>query len=277
MIEKDLLERVYFDVFEGEKTEGFKIGFNDLDDILSNVPKGSLITIGGRPAIGKTTLITSIIENIVKSGKRILLISLKDSRIKITTKFLKQFAEIKYPINNIRYLKADEAIKLTEVFNDLFSYDICIDDSANTIDKIEETIKDIKADYIFIDDLQSIKTNDNKFRIEEMNRIVLRFKEIAKEYDAYIILSSQLSRNVEKRNSHYPSLCDIKETDNLEYVSDLILFLYREDYYNLEDTENRNNAEICIAKNNYGANCSINLIFEPSIPKFYSKENINVF
>ena len=125
-----------------------------------------------------------------------------------------------------------------------------------TINELESVIKEIKPEYIFIDEIQQFRPQKDL----PLDDIVLKIKELTQKYNLCTFILSQISRAVEKRTDKRPLLVDIKNTTQLEEISDLVAVIYREEYYNLESENNP--AEIIIRKNSYGPICSFNLIFD---------------
>lgn len=270
MIDKEILTKTFNRITE-EKTDLLSTEFKNLDDILSGVEKGSLITIGARPAMGKTSLMTSILCNFLKSDKKCLLFCLELSTDQYMKRLIAQVAEIdlfKLNNNNLDGKKKDEIKSALDVIS---SYNLSIFDEMYEIDKIIEKIKIEQPDYVFIDYLQLLNTAEQKQRSEEITDIMIELKKIAKENKCIIFILSQLSRAVESRCNKRPILSDLRESSAIADISDVVMFIYRDEYYSSreeESTLNKSEAEIIIAKNKMGAIGSINLLFKSPIAKF---------
>lgn len=260
-----------FNQITQEKIAPLITGFRDLDCILSGIEKGNLITIGARPAMGKTSLMTSILYNLLKSNKKCLLFSLEITLSQYIKRLIAQVGEIDiYDIlNNKRINEIKNALDIISCFN------LSIFDDTYKIDEIREKIEIEKPDYVFIDYLQLLDTAKNlQQHSEEITNIMIELKKIAKENKCIIFILSQLSRAVERRCNRRPILSDFIECSDIENISDVVMFIYREKYYKSYDSEdeyalNKDEAEIIIAKNKMGAIGTIKLLFKSSIAKFF--------
>ena len=128
-----------------------------------------------------------------------------------------------------------------------------------------------KLGLIVIDYLQLMEGGGNEERTQQVSAISRGLKGIARELNVPIIALSQLSRAVEQRNTKKPMLSDLRESGSIEQDADIVMFIYREDYYDQEETENKGNAEIIIAKHRNGPTGSVDLLFQPNITKFKNK------
>ena len=223
-------------------------GFEEFNIFLKEFDEeNSIITIASRPAVGKTSFAITISNHLLKQNKKVLYISLSDSKNIIEKKFVKNFC--KKPYADIEEYK--------NAIIDLKNSNLSILTKSNlTIDELESVIKEIKPEYIFIDEIQQFRPQ-KEFPLDD---IVLKIKELTQKYNLCTFILSQISRAVEKRTDKRPLLVDIKNTTQLEEISDLVAVIYREEYYNLESENNL--AEIIIRKNNYGPIGSFNLIFD---------------
>lgn len=251
--------------------ELFITGFRDIDNTIVGIPKGTLITVGGRPAMGKTTFLMSILEMALKNNKKCLYFSFAVSKETFIRKLLIQMAELNSIIIRLGNISDIEKEKLSQSMKDLKNCDFELSCEISSIEDIEEKISSYKPDYVFIDYIQLIKVNSKKGLQSEIQYIFQQLKKIATEYACHIFIASQLSRNVEYRTDKRPLLCDLRESGVIEEVSDVVLFIYREEYYqNFEEQDTNNYAEIIIPKNNCGLNGTIYLNFKKQIPKFSS-------
>lgn len=272
MIDKEILTKTFNRITE-EKTDLFCTGFKDLDGILSGVEKGSLITIGARPSMGKTSLMTSILYNLLKSDKKCLLFSLEMSVSQYIKRLIAQVAEIDLfrLHNNKKNLEGKKKDEIKSALDVISGYNLSIFDDMYEIDKIIEKIKIEKPDYVFIDYLQLLNTAEQKQRSEEITDIMIELKKIAKENKCIIFILSQLSRAVESRRNKRPMLSDLRESSAIAGISDVVMFIYRDEYYSYKEndhTRNLDEAEIIIAKNKIGATGTIILLFRSPIAKF---------
>lgn len=271
MYNNEILEKAYQNIVNKRKSE-FETGFVDLDNVLSGVEKGALITIGARPAMGKTAFATSILEHLIKTDKRALFFTFEHSKMMFVTKLLTQIAEL--PVIKTRYgeLSEKEIEILLNAKEFLANADLEVVAKFMTVDEIVKTIEESNAEYIFIDSLEEIKIDSKKHKVKEFENIVEKLKAVAVQKGIYIFLTLQLPRTLEKRKDKHPLLSDIGEPAALVNLSDVVMFLYRPEYYNAEEEYYRGKAEIIISKNDFGNRVSLSLKFRSKIPKFYTAE-----
>lgn len=283
MIKKEVLEKVCEDIFE-EKPPVLQTGFKDLDIILSGVENSSIITIGARPAMGKSSFATNIMLNLLEQNKKCLFFSLELSEEEIIKRLLSQIGEVdahllKMPNEISKREKNVE--KIAEALNKLTEYDLTISDNSHSTDEIKEQIEQVKPEFVFIDYLQLIDVPPKKPRSESFEKVMRDLKKIAKDNNCIIFITSQLSRALESRMDKRPLLSDLRVSGAIENISDVVMFIYREDYYNSccdEDyVMNKGTAEIIVAKNKYGTMATIRLLFRSSIMKFLEPESYDVF
>ena len=279
MLDKVLLQDVWGDLENQNKTF-FKTGFEDLDCILGiQEQKGALITVGARPAMGKTTFMLSIMENILLKNKRCLYFSLEMSKEQLITRLLFQIAEISFIKSKMNNMDEKDWEKLSAAMNNLLMWDLKIDDnSILKTEEIETAIKEQQPDVVFIDYLQLMEGKRKQDRCIQIEEIIKDLKRIAKENGVVIIIASQLSRAVENRCDKRPLLSDLRDSGAIESISDVVIFLYRDDYYNFREDDAirpKGETEVIIAKNKFGARGSINLTFKSNIPKFYQVRGAN--
>ena len=282
MIDKEIITKTFNQITE-EKTDSLVTGFQDLDCILSGVEKGNLITIGARPAMGKTSLMTSILYTLLKADKKCLLFSLEMSLSRYIKRLIAQVCEIDlYSLNNIDIFDNKRINKIKTALDIISCFNLSIFDDAYKIDEIREKIEIEKPEYVFIDYIQLLDTVKKRQRSEEITNIMIELKKIAKENNCIIFILSQLSRAVESRCDKRPMLSDLGECGDIENISDVVMFIYRDEYYRSYDSEkdyaqNKGEAEIIIDKNKMGATVTIKLIFKSPIAKFCESIIDNTF
>lgn len=276
MIDKKLIEEVVEDMKNYNKPPIFETGFLDLDNLLRLRNKGALITIGARPAMGKTSFMLNILENQLKQNKKCILFSLEMSKKQVIYRLLCSNSEIDSFKIRRGYMLDKDWEKIGKSTLEITRWDLLINDkSCISIEEIEEYIKEVKPDSVFIDYLQLINLSKKKDRNAEIDDIMQNLKRIADENNIVIFVSSQLSRAPEQRNDHRPVLSDLRDSGAIEYISDIVLFIYRDGYYNYTDAENSDNTEVAqviIAKNEFGPSGIANLMFDKSITKFSNRE-----
>ncbi len=283
---------------------GLKTSLKDFDKKIGGLHNSDLIIIAGRPSMGKTAFATNIAFNIAKTHEKnvlakkpdakgkVLFFSLEMSSEQLATRILSESSEI--PSEKIRTgnINKSDFSKLLNSSEYLSNLSLFIDDSpALTVSSIRTRARRVKRkhglDLIFIDYLQlissqSINPNDN--RVKEVSDITRGLKALAKELNIPVIALSQLSRKVEDREEKRPQLSDLRESGAIEQDADLVVFLYREEYYlaRSEPTEGtekhkiwmnkmneiHNVAEAIIAKHRHGPISKVKLHFNPSSTKF---------
>lgn len=257
---------------------GTASGFYDLDSMTAGFNSGDLIILAARPAMGKTAFATAIAHHIAaKEGKASVIFSLEMSKEQIAQRMLS--SEAKIDSNRLRSgdLSEDEFTRITECLGTLSELPIYIDDSANiTVSSIRTELRRLQSEkkldigVVVIDYLQLMEgSGDN--RVQELSKITRSLKLLAKDCKVPIIVLSQLNRGVEGRNNKRPMMADLRESGSIEQDSDLILMLYRDEYYN-PDTPDRGVAELIIAKHRNGATGTVKLLFKPEFTQFVNME-----
>ena len=266
MIDKEILDKTFKQITE-ENRNALATGFQDLDILLSGVEKGNLITIGARPAMGKTAFILSIMSNLLKQNKKCLLFSLEMSTSQIIKRLIAILGEIGLiTMNHNKLLDDSQKSKIEYILTAISYLNLTICDDIYTIEGIRNKIAEERPEYVFIDYLQLMETPRKKQRSEAITNIMLDLKQIAKENNCIIFISSQLSRALESR-------CDKRP---------MLLLIYRDEYYKacVDDEDyalNKGKAEIIVAKNKMGATAIIELLFRSPIAKFLEPIQYDLF
>lgn len=280
----ELLQTVFTELqekFYKKSLPGLITGFYDFDTLTQGLQKSDLIILAGRPSMGKTAFALSIAINISKRYKLpILFFSLEMSKEQLMYRLLVHETSIsnqKLKTGNLFTKDWDHIIKTIQIFSRLpFFID---DNSTISINEIRLKIKKIMFEYnqvglIVIDYLQLMQNVDSKSqnRVQELSFITRSLKSIAREFQVPIIALSQLSRNVENRTNKRPILSDLRESGSIEQDADLVLMLYREDYYK-NRTTNISLTEIILAKHRNGSIGSFQLLFENMYNRFINYRN----
>ena len=252
---------------------GIPSGFSDLDELTDGFQPADLILLAARPSMGKTAFALNIAANAALTGISVALFSFEMSKAALARRLLVSQARLDSAKLQNGSLTADEFTELLAAADELSKLKIYIGDSADTsIAQLRSNARRLKlehdVDLIIIDYLQ-LMTGNGENRQQEISAISRSLKALARELDVPIIALSQLSRNAELRADKRPLLSDLRESGALEQDADLVLFLYREDYYD-HDTAAPNVAELIIAKNRNGATRSLNLYFDRSTQRFES-------
>lgn len=262
------------------KCTGLQTGFYDLDAYTGGFQKNNLIILAARPSMGKTALALDIIvgatKKILQKESNIVFFSLEMSKEQITKRICS--SEMKISNDKFKLLTFDsrDAEKMEYSIQSLekISNKIYIDDTAavNTryIYSKCHTLRaksDCEIGLIVIDYLQLMTGNKSSTRQEEISGISRELKNIAKEFQCPVLALSQLSRACEQRADHRPMLSDLRESGAIEQDADIVMFLYRDDYY-FPETERKNQAELIIAKQRDGATGTIYLRFLNDLTTF---------
>ena len=260
---------------------GISSGFYDLDSFTQGFQKSDLIIIAGRPSMGKTALSLNIGLNIVKDLKvPVIFFSLEMSKEQLVYRLLTQETKINSNRLKTGNLYQDDWLKLNPIIQNLAALPLFIDDTANpSIQDIRAKIKKIifeqmQIGLIIIDYLQLMQNSQvpSSNRTQELSQITRSLKNLAREFEIPVIALSQLSRSVENRTNKRPILSDLRESGSIEQDADLVLMLYRDNYYHADTTipNNQKNdlVELIIAKQRNGPIGTVELEFNSKLTKF---------
>lgn len=257
--------------------EGVTTGFADLNKITNGLHKSDLILLAARPSMGKTALALNIAANAARAGKVVALFSLEMSKTQLGNRLLSTMSGVDSMSLNTGNLSDEDMRELIDALARMEQYKIFIDDTAGmTLLEMRSKARRIKhehgLDLMVIDYLQLMQGGRSRLseqnRQQEISEISRSLKALARELDVPILALSQLSRNVEMRAEKKPQLSDLRESGSLEQDADMVMFLYRDEYYNRDDTNNQNLAELILAKNRNGPTTSIRLQFQKEIMRF---------
>ena len=258
----------------GTSIPGIPVDFYDLDAMTNGFQRSDLIILAGRPSMGKTSMVLNLTKNVAQSqGLPVCIFSLEMSKEQLTYRLLSMEIGIESGRLRSGRLRDDEWPILTEGMDILKKCPIFIDDKPNlSVLEMRSLCRRLIAEQgkelgmIIIDYLQLMEgTTDN--RVQELSRITRGLKAMARELNVPVVALSQLSRGVESRTSKRPMMSDLRESGSIEQDADLVLMLYRDEYYN-PDTENRGITEIIVAKHRNGPIGTVELLFEPQYTRF---------
>jgi replicative DNA helicase len=260
------------------RVTGVATGFTELDYKLTGLHPAELILVAARPAMGKTAFVLNIAQHAaLRDGRGVAIFSLEMAREQLVTRMMA--SESMVDSQNIRTgeLQDSEWEKLLEAAALIGRSKLIIDDSAVTLAEIRSKCRRYKQiydiDMIIIDYLQLMSGGSRRTesRQQEISEISRSLKVLARELDVPIIALSQLSRAVEARQDHRPMLSDLRESGAIEQDADVVMFLYRDEYYN-SDSDRKNIAEVIVAKQRNGDTGSIELVWLGRYTKFANKE-----
>ena len=253
---------------------GIPTGFIDLDYKMSGFQPSDLILVAARPSMGKTAFVLNIAQYMAfHNDVTTAIFSLEMSKEQLVNRLLA--LESKVDSQNIRTgnLEDEEWAKLIEGANIIGKSHLIIDDKPGiSISELRSKCRKYKMEHnlgiIFIDYLQLMTgSGRSESRQQEISEISRSLKALARELNVPVVALSQLSRAVEQRPDHRPMLSDLRESGAIEQDADVVMFIYRDDYYN-KDSENKNIAEIIIAKQRNGHIGTVNLVWMPNYTKF---------
>ncbi|MDE6782036.1 MAG: replicative DNA helicase [Ruminococcus sp.] len=265
-----------------EKYIGARTGYTLLDSIISGLNKSDLVIIAARPAMGKTAFAMNIAVNVAKrTEKDVAVFNLEMSREQLALRMLSTESLVNSERLRNGRITGDEWVNLATGAGYLSTLPIFIDDTAGmTVQQIKSRLRRVRNLGLVIIDYLQLITSTSRYnnRAVEVSEITRQLKIMAKELNVPVILLSQLSRAVEGRNDKRPMLSDLKESGSIEQDADIVLFLYRDSYYNKESTK-QNISECIIAKNRHGETGTVELIWDGRYTRFsnpdYSKSAEN--
>lgn len=253
---------------------GLATGFTDLDYKTSGFQPSDLILVAARPSMGKTALVLNIAQHMAfKQNRHVAIFSLEMSKEQLMNRLLSM--ESKVDSQNMRTgnLKDEDWAKLIESAGIIGDSNLMIDDTPGiSIRELRSKCRKFKLEYgldiIMIDYLQLMSgSGKSDSRQQEISDISRSLKAIARELSVPVVALSQLSRAVESRTDHRPMLSDLRESGAIEQDADVVMFIYRDDYYH-KDTDRPNIAEIIIAKQRNGPIGTVELTWLPNYTKF---------
>ena len=256
---------------------GVKTGYRDLDNMTAGLQRSDLIILAARPAMGKTTLVTNLAYNVATVNKQaVLFFSLEMSKEQLTDRMLSDVSGVDSWNIRTGNLSDEDFAKLSEASGEMAEAPIFFDDTPGMTvlemrTKARRAAHNAPLGLIIIDYLQlmsgSGRSDGN--RVQEVSEISRGLKLLARELNVPVIALSQLSRSVESRSPQIPQLADLRESGSIEQDADIVMFIYREAYYN-PDTERENTTDLIIAKHRNGPTGRVELYFHPERLRFMS-------
>jgi len=253
---------------------GTPSGFTDLDALTGGFQPGNLIVVAARPSMGKSTLATNICENAaIDHGVPVALFSLEMSETELAHRFIASQARVSSDELRKGRVRGDRWPKVLNAVEKLASAPIFLDDSSD-IGVLEMRAKARRLHarqglgLIVVDYLQLVRADTRSdSRVEQVGQISRGLKILARELEIPVIAVSQLSRAVESRNPPLPMLSDLRESGQLEQDADVVMFVYREEYYDKE-SERGGEADVIIAKHRNGPIGQVSMSFQSRFPRF---------
>lgn len=256
---------------------GIDTGFVDLNRVTSGLQRSDLILLAARPAMGKTSFALNIAVNAANAGSKVALFSLEMSK----EQYIQRILSMESLIENSKFrtgdLDDDDWMKLTNCMSKMNDMRIYVDDTASIsmfdlAAKCRRQKLDEGLDLIVVDYLQLMTYGGRQeSRQQEISNISRSLKALARELDCPVLALSQLSRAPEQRPDHRPLLSDLRESGAIEQDADIVMMMYRDDYYTKEESEKKGITEIILAKHRNGPIGTVELVFVDRLTKFTDK------
>lgn len=252
-------------------------GFNNFNEKLGGFKRGDLIIVAARPSMGKTAMALNFSQNVALKGKNVAIFSLEMSKEQLTDRMIASAMAVDSWKLQKWKLSEEEFARMGDALEKLSKVNIYIDDSPadSGLLEIKSKARRLKMekwlDLLVIDYLQLMSSGNTFNRVQEISEISRGLKSLARELDVPVIALSQLSRAVESRPDKRPIMSDLRESGSIEQDADIVLMLYREDYYNQDEEyyQETNQTNIFIRKNRNGPIGQVDFKFEKSQQKFY--------
>lgn len=282
----EYLDRIQRLMEQGDDIVGVPTGFTDLDRLLGGFNRSDLLIFASRPGMGKTSFQNAIaLTAALRYGKRIAIFNLEMSGEQLVQRMIA--AETRIDIQRLRrgQLHEHEMPIFMEAIGRLSEARIFIDDTPSiTPNQLRTKCRRLYAehglDLVIIDYLQlmTVERSSGNNRVMEISEISRSLKGLARELDVPVLAAAQLSRAVEQRQDKHPQLSDLRDSGSIEQDADIVMFLYRDEYYNPDTTERPNIAEISIAKHRNGPTGTIDLYWHSKLATFRNlqRQEINL-
>lgn len=264
----------------GRTIPGTATGISTIDRLTLGLNNSDLVIIAGRPGMGKTAFATTIAVNVAKStGKTVAFFSLEMSKEQLTTRILSAAAMVKSENLRTGRLNEQDWENIAHATTELYNANVKIDDKAlmTVGEMLAKTRRQQNLGLVVIDYLQLVTAASkagSENRQQAISEITRTLKIMAKDLNVPVICLSQLSRASEKRDNKRPQLSDLRDSGAIEQDADVVLFLYRDDYYN-DDPDKANIAECIVAKNRHGETGTVELSWLPEYTMFCALDKMH--
>lgn len=293
---KDLVltsyEKIEYRYNHRDELTGVPTGFYELDNMTSGLQNSDLIILAARPSMGKTAFALNIAQNVsIRSKIPTAIFSLEMSKEQLVQRMLCSEAEVDTQKIRTGNMQRKDWDKLAHAMSDISEAPLYIDDTAGcTLTDIRAkcrrlAMEEKKLGLIVIDYLQLMEGGGKEDRLQQISAISRGLKTLAREINVPVIALSQLSRAVEQRKDRRPMLSDLRESGAIEQDADIVMFIYRDDYYNREEggdeapkpTGKEGKSDIIIAKQRNGPVGDFELLFQSNITKFKNPIKTDIF
>ncbi len=273
---KESFERITQLYEAGADVTGIPTGFRELDKLTSGFQPGNLIIVAARPSMGKSALALCSATNLaVRHELPVALFTLEMSKSEVTQRMMCSEAKVESQRLRTGKLSADDWPRLTAACDKLMKAPIYVDDTGSiTMMELRSKARRLKSRepglaLIIVDYLQLMTSGASaENRVQEVSQISRNLKVLARDLEVPILALSQLSRAVEQRHDKRPILSDLRESGSIEQDADLVAFVYRDEYYNGEESDQQGLAEVIVAKHRNGPTDMVKLSFLKRYAKF---------
>ena len=270
----DMIEKLYTNKSD---VTGITTGFKDLNKKINGLQRTDLILIAARPAMGKTAFSLNLVQNAaLKGDASVAVFSLEMSKEQLVQRMLSSQSSVELKKIKTGTHNDNDWPRIIDAMAVLSDAKIHIDDTPGIkISELRSKCRKLKIekglDLVLIDYLQLMEgEGNNESRQQEISKISRSLKILAKELNCPVVALSQLSRAPEQRADHRPMLSDLRESGAIEQDADIVMFLYRDEYYHA-DSESKNIGEVIIAKNRHGETGSVELVWLGEVQRFGDK------
>jgi replicative DNA helicase len=273
---KESFERIMHLYEAGADITGVATGFKEIDMLTSGLQAGNLVILAARPSMGKSALALCMAANLgVRQETPVALFTLEMSKSEVTQRLMCSEAKVESQRLRSGRLAQDDWPRLTAACDKLTKAPIYVDDTGSiTMMELRSKARRLKSrepalGLIIVDYIQLMSTGSTvENRVQEVSQISRQLKVLARDLDVPILALSQLSRAVEQRHDKRPILSDLRESGSIEQDADLVAFVYRDEYYNGEESESQGLAEVILAKHRNGPTGTVKLSFLKRYAKF---------
>ena len=270
----DYYERIEYLIRHSDTPLGLPTGFRAVEQLLGGMQRSDLLVFAGRPGMGKTSFMLSVVLNVARLGSRVALFTMEMSVEQIVQRLVSMETGINMQQLRLGQVSPQEQGRLLEAMGRLSDLQIYIDDTP-ALNPLELRAKcrrmhlEHGIDLILVDYMQLMNAGGayENNRVQEISYISRSLKELARELNVPLLSAAQLSRAVEQRQDKRPQLRDLRESGSIEQDADIVMFLYRDEVYN-EATDIPGQADIIVAKHRNGPTGTISLFFDKTITRF---------
>ena len=270
---------------DSDQYKGYTTGFTDLDRCITGLNKSDLVIIGARPAMGKTSLALNMARNTAMMGKKkVVFFSLEMTKEQLAQRVLATEARVESTKMRTGNITSDEWARLATATSLLSNCELYFDDTSNmTVPEMKSRIRRLRdVDAVFVDYLQLMKSGQRiENRVQEVSEITRNLKLMAKDLNIPVVVLAQLARSTEGRGkSHKPQLSDLRESGSIEQDADIVIMLYRKEYYTddgevpEEEKPAVNEAEFIISKNRHGPTNTVRVAWNGDYTLFSNLETM---